>query len=212
MNTRQILYFLVLGGFSACGSDAGPKSAASTDAANGADEESADDEMSTKKPVVRDAGTAKKDAGKPGKVAMVQADDADHETASDHSSASGVDAGQKFAPIVDAGHIGHVASDTGDAGVRPVAPGDASAAAKTFCGKYEMYCGYGQMNRHADENACLADFEGNPVQQACKVMHLDTAIAGTAAACNGMPSAFCFSIHCLHATGLSDPTGVTYCK
>jgi hypothetical protein len=66
--------------------------------------------------------------------------------------------------------------------------------------------------RHADRAACVADFNGNPAQQACKNMHLDTAIAGTAAACNGMPSDFCFAIHCLHAAGLPDPTGTTYCK
>ena len=25
-------------------------------------------------------------------------------------------------------------------------------------------------------------------------------------------AAFCFAIHCLHAAGITDPTGVTYCK
>jgi hypothetical protein len=75
-----------------------------------------------------------------------------------------------------------------------------------------MHCHYGQANRHADKAACIADFNGNPVQQGCKNMHMDTAIAGTAAACNGMASEFCFAIHCLHAAGITDPTGVTYCK
>jgi hypothetical protein len=84
--------------------------------------------------------------------------------------------------------------------------------AEAFCAKYEMHCHYGQAQRHADKAACMADFNGNPVQQGCKNMHLDTAIAGTAAACNGMPSDFCFAIHCLHAAGIPDPTGVTYCK
>jgi hypothetical protein len=81
-----------------------------------------------------------------------------------------------------------------------------------FCDKYGDHCGYGMPNRHADRAACIADFNANPAQQACKIMHLDTAIAGTAAACNGMPSDFCFAIHCLHAAGITDPTGVTYCK
>jgi len=66
--------------------------------------------------------------------------------------------------------------------------------------------------RHADQAACVADYNATPTQQGCKNMHLDTAISGTAAACNGMPSEFCFQIHCLHAAGLPDPTGTTYCK
>jgi len=84
--------------------------------------------------------------------------------------------------------------------------------AEKFCDKYGEHCGYGMMNRHADRAACMADFNAAPAQQACKNMHIDTAIAGTAAACNGMPSAFCFAIHCLHAAGITDQTGVTYCK
>jgi hypothetical protein len=87
-----------------------------------------------------------------------------------------------------------------------------SAAAETFCGKYEKHCGFGKPMRHADRATCISDFNATPAQQFCKTMHMDTAIAGTAAACNGMASEFCFSIHCLHATGLTDPTGVTYCK
>jgi hypothetical protein len=75
-----------------------------------------------------------------------------------------------------------------------------------------MHCHYAMPNRHADKAACMADFNATPIQQGCKNMHIDTAIAGTAAACNGMPSEFCFSIHCLHAAGIVDPTGVTYCK
>ena len=90
--------------------------------------------------------------------------------------------------------------------------GSGSAAAEIFCDKYEEHCGFGKPQRHADRATCVADFDATPAQQFCKTMHLDTAIAGTAAACNGMPSAFCFSIHCLHATGLADPTGITYCK
>jgi hypothetical protein len=84
--------------------------------------------------------------------------------------------------------------------------------ADAFCDKYGMYCGYAMPMRHADRAACIQDFNATPAQQGCKNMHLDTAIAGTAAACNGMQSAFCFSIHCLHAAGLTDPTGTTYCK
>ena len=87
-----------------------------------------------------------------------------------------------------------------------------TSPADMFCDKYGDHCGYGMMNRHADRAACIADFNANPAQQACKNMHLDTAIAGTAAACNGMPSDFCYAIHCLHAAGITDPTGVTYCK
>jgi len=85
-------------------------------------------------------------------------------------------------------------------------------AAEKFCDKYGEHCGYAMANRHADRAACIANFNATPAQQGCKTMHIDTAIAGTAAACNGMPSAFCFSIHCLHAAGITDPTGVTYCK
>jgi hypothetical protein len=92
----------------------------------------------------------------------------------------------------------------------PAAPGGTKA--DVFCDKYGMYCGYAKPNRHADRAACLQDFNATPVQQGCKTMHLDTAIAGTAAACNGMASEFCFSIHCLHAAGITDPTGTTYCK
>lgn len=96
---------------------------------------------------------------------------------------------------------------------QPPAPGVGSGSgAESFCAKYEMHCHYAQPMRHADKAACMADFNGNPVQQACKNMHLDTAIAGTAAACNGMASDFCFAIHCLHAAGMADPTGTTYCK
>jgi hypothetical protein len=84
--------------------------------------------------------------------------------------------------------------------------------ADKFCDKYGMHCGYAKSMRHADRAACMADFNATPIQQGCKNMHLDTAIAGTAAACNGMPSEFCFSIHCLHAAGLPDPTGTLYCK
>jgi hypothetical protein len=223
MNTRHLPYLLggLWLGCGACGSDPAPKSSGSSDAVNskdnesadeeGADDESADDET-TAKPAARDAGTPKKDAGKPAKNDTEPVDETEDEAASDQAPVRAVDAGKRPAVGVDAGHAGHVASDSADAGVRPVAPGDATAAAKTFCGKYQMYCGYGKTNRHADEQACLADFEGNPIQQGCKVMHLDTSIAGTAAACNGMQSAFCFSIHCLHATGITDPTGVTYCK
>lgn len=87
-----------------------------------------------------------------------------------------------------------------------------SPGAAGFCDKYEMHCGFGMPQRHADRAACMQDFDADPLQQACKNMHLDTAIAGTAAACNGMASDFCFSIHCLHASGLPDPTGMTYCK
>jgi hypothetical protein len=111
----------------------------------------------------------------------------------------------------------------GAAGAPPAPVGGAAGApasggsgggtpADAFCDKYGMYCGYAMPNRHADRAACLADFNASPDQQACKVMHMDTAIAGTAAACNGMQSAFCFSIHCLHVAGITDPTGVTYCK
>lgn len=91
--------------------------------------------------------------------------------------------------------------------------GGGSAAAAMFCDtKYGPHCGYGKPQRHADRAACVADFDGNPVQQGCKNMHMDTSIAGTAAACNGMPSEFCFAIHCLHAAGIVDQTGITYCK
>lgn len=87
-----------------------------------------------------------------------------------------------------------------------------STPADLFCNKYGDHCGYGMMNRHADRAACITDFNATPAQQPCKNMHIDTAIAGTAAACNGMPSEFCFAIHCLHAAGITDQTGVTYCK
>lgn len=87
-----------------------------------------------------------------------------------------------------------------------------TAPADMFCDKYGDHCGYGMANRHADRAACITDFNATPAQQFCKNMHIDTAIAGTAAACNGMPSDFCYSIHCLHAAGITDPTGVTYCK
>jgi hypothetical protein len=111
----------------------------------------------------------------------------------------------------EAGHAGAPAPAPGVG--QPAAPGAGSGSgAEAFCTKYEMHCHYAQPMRHADKAACMADFNGNPVQQACKNMHLDTAIAGTAAACNGMASDFCFAIHCLHAAGMADPTGTTYCK
>jgi hypothetical protein len=210
MNTRHIqhLFAALLLGNLGCGSDAAPKSTRSSEAAQSADD--AEDEADPK-PAVRDAGTHKKDAGKPAKTEPEDRE-TDDETAADQGPARVVDAGKRPAAVVDAGHAEHVAADPLDSGSQP-APSEATvAAAKTFCGKYQMYCGYGKMNRHADEKACLADFAGSPLQQGCKIMHLDTSIAGTAAACNGMQSAFCFSIHCLHATGITDPTGVTYCK
>jgi len=206
---ERLLAALLLGNL-ACGSDAAPKSSAS-EAARSADDEEDEEEADEEdpKPSARDAGTRKKDAGKPAKVDTDQ--ETDDEAVADQGPARVVDAGKQPAAVVDAGHAEHVASGA-DGGSVPVSSEATVAAAKTFCGKYQMYCGYGKMNRHADEKACLADFEGNPIQQGCKIMHLDTSIAGTAAACNGMQSAFCFSIHCLHATGITDPTGVTYCK
>jgi hypothetical protein len=219
MNNRYLPYLLggLWLGCGASGSEPAAKSSGSSDAVNSKDNDRAEDESvddeTTAKPAARDAGAPKKDAGKPAKNDTETVEESEDEAASEQAPASAVDAGKRPALGVDAGHAGHVASDTADAGVRPVvAPDDATAAAKAFCGKYQMYCGYGKTNRHADEQACLADFAGNPIQQGCKVMHLDTSIAGTAAACNGMQSAFCFSIHCLHATGITDPTGVTYCK
>lgn len=95
----------------------------------------------------------------------------------------------------------------------PAAPGAGGGkGADAFCDKYGMHCGYAKPNRHASREACIADFNATPAQQGCKNMHMDTSIAGTAAACNGMPSEFCFSIHCLHTAGIVDPTGITYCK
>jgi hypothetical protein len=91
------------------------------------------------------------------------------------------------------------------------APGGGGGA-EAFCAKYAESCKFGMPNRHADMAACIADFNASPTQQACKNMHMDTSRAGTAAACNGMPSEFCFAIHCLHAAGIVDQTGVTYCK
>jgi hypothetical protein len=75
----------------------------------------------------------------------------------------------------------------------PVTPGPSAgnASVDAFCDKYGMYCGYAKPMRHADRAACEADFVATPAQQGCKLMHLDTAIAGTAAACNGMSSEFC---------------------
>jgi hypothetical protein len=206
----QHLFAALLLGNIACGSDAAHKSTGSSKAAQNADDDT--DDEADPKPAARDAGTRKKDAGKPAKDDTDQDQASDDDAVADQGPARVIDAGKKPAAAVDAGHAEHVASSAADAGSVPVASEATVAAAKTFCGKYEMYCGYGKMNRHADEKACLADFEGNPLQQGCKIMHLDTSIAGTAAACNGMQSAFCFSIHCLHATGITDPTGVTYCK
>lgn len=74
--------------------------------------------------------------------------------------------------------------------------------AETFCATYEQYCGFGGDQRHADLATCLQFYDDNPEQQACFNMHLNSAIDGTAAACNGEPSAFCFNIHCPHATGI----------
>lgn len=104
------------------------------------------------------------------------------------------------------------APPVGGAAGAPAAGSGGGTPADAFCDKYGMYCKYGMPNRHADRAACMADFNASPNQQACKNMHMDTAIAGTAAACNGMQSDFCFSIHCLHVAGIVDPTGVTYCK
>lgn len=89
-----------------------------------------------------------------------------------------------------------------------VGPPEAAA----FCNKYEEHCGFAMPSRHADHAACIEDYMATPAQQVCKSMHMDTAIRGTAEACNGMPSESCFAIHCLHAAGLPDPQGTTYCK
>ena len=107
--------------------------------------------------------------------------------------------------------------DTGVAGQTAEPPSSSTqiggnTPADAFCEKYEEHCGFGKPMRHADRAACVADFDRTPRQQFCKTMHLDTAIAGTATLCDVVPREFCFNIHCVHATGLPDQTGVTYCN
>src|SRR5262249_54543346 len=61
----------------------------------------------------------------------------------------------------------------------------AAVTATQFCDKYEAHCGFGGSQRYADRAACEQGYNGHSDQQACYNMHLDTAIDGSAAGCNG---------------------------
>ena len=83
------------------------------------------------------------------------------------------------------GGTGGVGGGTGGSG----GAGGGSAEAKSFCVDYGSTCGFGVMDRYADEDACVTDFDGaTTAKQECIVTHIGLASGDT-------------NLHCPHAMG-----------